>query len=664
MTPNNTRISGGTTKAYNYQATTLTCSADLSAYASSPVMPTKYYQFGYSATSGGTITWVGSLSTTNTYSVTKTAFLGTRYYYCRSAASFDGSTFSDYDVSSSTTMALVEQRIDFVANGGTISGTTPLYSRYGTSNLYSGRTSNTTSSAPTASKSGQTFEGWYSENGLLVINSSGTVQLSVTGWTDANGWLLKSTSNTENTYRLYAHYSVPTNSSAGKPNSVSISGGTTKAYNYTATTLTCSGSLAAYGSSPVPVAGYYEFGYATSSANYTSGTIIWSGNISTENTWTVEKNQFVGTRYYGCRMYANVNNGAVWSEPVIASTSTTMSLVNIRVDFDATTNGGTISGTTPLYARYGTASVYTSRTGSTTETIPTATKSSNTFKGWYTAASGGTQVINASGTLQASVSGWTNSSSKWLLTNTSTTQNTNRLYAQFTSSKSMSIEDNLEDLSSLSNTRSLAKNASTMSGKITTVNEVDSEIVSSTDYFLDTDIYRGEIKSIKFENNINAKGKSYDISSKKDGSVMLWITNEKDGYYDISIGQVGGVIASPNSSYLFSYLTSLESIDFTYFDTTYITDMSGMFYGCESLESIEFNKIIPENVVNLALMVSDCDMLSNDSINDLLLSVSTLDNVASNKTLKGLGLSEVQADNSTNLSNYKKFTDSGWSSGY
>ena len=50
-----------------------------------------------------------------------------------------------------------------------------------------------------------------------------------------------------------------------------------------------------------------------------------------------------------------------------------------------------------------------------TGTIPTTTKAGYTFKGWYTAASGGTQVIDASGVVQASVSGWTNANNYKLL---------------------------------------------------------------------------------------------------------------------------------------------------------------------------------------------------------------------------------------------------------
>lgn len=49
-----------------------------------------------------------------------------------------------------------------------------------------------------------------------------------------------------------------------------------------------------------------------------------------------------------------------------------------------------------------------------------------TLKGYYTASSGGTLVVNASGALQANVSGWTNGSGQWIRTSGTMT-----LYAQY-----------------------------------------------------------------------------------------------------------------------------------------------------------------------------------------------------------------------------------------
>ena len=58
-----------------------------------------------------------------------------------------------------------------------------------------------------------------------------------------------------------------------------------------------------------------------------------------------------------------------------------------------------------------------------------------TFNGWYTEATGGTKVIAANKTVQASVSGWTDASKKWLLTSTSNNATTNVLYAHYTANE-------------------------------------------------------------------------------------------------------------------------------------------------------------------------------------------------------------------------------------
>ena len=97
------------------------------------------------------------------------------------------------------------------------------------------------------------------------------------------------------------------------------------------------------------------------------------------------------------------------------------------------------------------------------------------------------------------------------------------------------------------------------------------------------DIYH--IENIVFTNTnkvpIDADG-SWDVSEAQDGSVMAWYKERIDAYeqawYDVWIGGSGGVAANPDSSFLFSELYRIQSIDFTYFDTSLVTNMSSMFF--------------------------------------------------------------------------------------
>ena len=204
------------------------------------------------------------------------------------------------------------------------------------------------------------------------------------------------------------------------PTSVAISGGSTKTYNYTATTLT--GSQATSYDSGITV--YYNFGStATATSSTCSGSYTY-GTASSTATTSVAKDAFRGYKCYKVKVYAS--DGTLTSSTVEASTATTMGLINRTLTFNVASNSGTISGTSPLYTAYGNGSLYTSATGTTTGSMPSATKSNNVFTGWYTAASSGTKVVNADGTLTGSaVTNYTNASKQWVMTANQT------VYAQF-----------------------------------------------------------------------------------------------------------------------------------------------------------------------------------------------------------------------------------------
>ena len=204
------------------------------------------------------------------------------------------------------------------------------------------------------------------------------------------------------------------------PASPTISGGSTsKIYNYSNTTLTC-GTTTQYDSDTTI---YYEFGYASSTTNFTNGNITWLGDRSTSSTKAIAPNTFIGTRYYGCRIY--LSNGSNYSEPVKSSGTTTLKYINVKLTFNG--NGGTVNGSSTLYVTYHnpTSSVLTSQTNLTSiGTIPTATKDGATFTGWYAAKTGTNKIIDASGSVVNGVSSWT-TDGLWQRTSNST------LYAHF-----------------------------------------------------------------------------------------------------------------------------------------------------------------------------------------------------------------------------------------
>lgn len=201
------------------------------------------------------------------------------------------------------------------------------------------------------------------------------------------------------------------------PATPTITGGSTKIYGVSATTLTCA-TTSTYASG---ISLYYSFGYATS----TTGTPGNWTTASTTKTLSIGSTSYVGIRYYYCRVYAKDSTNT--SYVVTSATYTTMTLNNAKLTFNATTNGGVLSGTGTLYTRTGVASVYTGITNSTVGTIPTASKTGYTFDGWYTASSGGSKVLNADGSFTGTaVSGYTSAGAWTVIANKT-------LYAQYTS---------------------------------------------------------------------------------------------------------------------------------------------------------------------------------------------------------------------------------------
>ena len=495
--PASATISGGTTKTYNYQATDLTASATAPSGGYDSGISYKYaYANTPTATSStcGTYGSYGSYGTSATMSVAKAAYLGYRCYKVKVVATDGTLTSSETEASSGTTMGLIKRTITFnvSSNGGTISGTSPLYAGYGDAKLYTGATGTTEGSVPSATKIGYTFKGWYDSatGGNQVYDANGTLKASVSGYTNstpqwvptanktlyaqfdinsytitvkagngvskvtASGWTGTGTATLTRSYNYGSTITlsdlVPTRktgytgagytktSGEGTINSTtftvgagageitvsatgisaptaSISGGADKIYNYQDTTLT--GTNTTSYDSGITVK--YSFGYSDS-ANGTYGN--WT-SYGTGNTTTIGKTAYRGTRYYKVKVQAS--DGTLTSEETVASSAETMTLVNRAITFDASTNHGTLSGTSPLYVWYNNAGVVTSATGTAAGTVPSASKANATFNGWYTAATNGSQIYNASGTLTSSaVSGYT-SGGKWVTTTART------LYAQF-----------------------------------------------------------------------------------------------------------------------------------------------------------------------------------------------------------------------------------------
>ncbi len=117
-------------------------------------------------------------------------------------------------------------------------------------------------------------------------------------------------------------------------------------------------------------------------------------------------------------------------------------------------------------------------------------------------------------------------------------------------------------------------------------------------------IIQNELKPIEGENV-----ESWDISTPDSkGTVMAYYDkNQKIAY----IQGKNGIFANPNSSSLFdgfSKLTKIEGLELL--DTSQVTDMGRMFYGCSSLTSLDLSNWDTSKVTNMSSMFQSCSLTS------------------------------------------------------
>lgn len=164
---------------------------------------------------------------------------------------------------------------------------------------------------------------------------------------------------------------------------------------------------------------YYKLGYVAVSStsaecpssgyNYTD-----TPSAGTDNAITLQKDAFLAYRCYKVQVYAT--DGVLTSTTTDSSNAVNVSLIQRRLKFNG--NEGTVNGNTYKYgyAKYGTSSLKTGYITTTDLNPYTAVREGYTFDGWWTAATGGSQVYDANLNLtSATISGYT-SGGKLVLT--------------------------------------------------------------------------------------------------------------------------------------------------------------------------------------------------------------------------------------------------------
>ncbi|MDD4406890.1 MAG: BspA family leucine-rich repeat surface protein [Bacilli bacterium] len=143
--------------------------------------------------------------------------------------------------------------------------------------------------------------------------------------------------------------------------------------------------------------------------------------------------------------------------------------------------------------------------------------------------------------------------------------------------------------------------------------------------FLNGSINKDQIESIEFSASKEVPTTaidSWDVSNDKNNTIIAWYENTGiDGRYKVTIAQNAGVIANENSSYLFSNLPYLKTLNLNNFDTKFVTNMSNMFNNIGSLSStldiIGLENLDTSSVTNMSDMFNSFGQNKNDLHLDL-----------------------------------------------
>ena len=181
---------------------------------------------------------------------------------------------------------------------------------------------------------------------------------------------------------------------------------------------------------------------------------------------------------------------------------------------------------------------------------------------------------------------------------------------------------------------------------------------SSSSTFLNTEVLRNQIESITIEkNNIVPNDAKYskDISSKQDGSVMLWYTDkDNNSLYEVSIGSENGSLeANTNGSGMFSYLDNVDTLDLTGLDTSNMTSMSYMFYNSNSLKSINLSNFNTSKLLYANNMFNGCTSLESLDLSNFNTSkVTNFSNMFRDcQKMKEINLSNFDTSSATTFAN-------------
>ena len=140
------------------------------------------------------------------------------------------------------------------------------------------------------------------------------------------------------------------------------------------------------------------------------------------------------------------------------------------------------------------------------------------------------------------------------------------------------------------------------------------------------EVERRNIESINITTSLSGHSVSdencWDVSESQNGLYLAWYEDkDNDGYYEVTIGGEGGVVANSDSNSLFNFIgNSVENQEVTItglnnLETGLTTNMAYMFRQCK-VSSLDVSSFNTENVTNMRYMFYNCSNLTSLDLNN------------------------------------------------
>ena len=150
---------------------------------------------------------------------------------------------------------------------------------------------------------------------------------------------------------------------------------------------------------------------------------------------------------------------------------------------------------------------------------------------------------------------------------------------------------------------------------------------SDTDYVFGRKMDRKQITTIYFRNKKeNIDEDAWDVSEKRNGSIMAWTEEKRNGFVDLYLAANGNILANKDCSMLFRGYENLKKfVGLQYFRTDQTEDMHSMFSECIQLKTLNLKKMDTGNVTNMSHMFYLClhlqslnlEKLHTDQVTDM-----------------------------------------------